>query len=326
MIRFGIIGTNIITDAFIKGASLNKDFKLNAVYSRNEDTAKSFAAKYSVKNIFTDLSEMAKSDLIDAVYIASPNSFHTPQAITFLNNKKHVLCEKAFASNENEVSQMIEAARENNVLLMEAMKITLFPSFETIKENLYKIGAVRRFFFSYCQYSSRYDKFKQGEIMNAFDPKFSNGSLMDIGIYCIHPMIHLFGAPENIKASGLLLSNGIDGEGTIIAQYHDKDGLLSYSKIANSYVPSEIQGEKGSMIIDTITTQKNIKIIYKTGEIEELSVPLIEDNMYYEATEFINLIKSGKVESSVNTLNRSLEAIKVTDEVRRQIGLVFPAD
>lgn len=326
MVRFGIVGTNWITEAFIKGASLNGDFKLNAIYSRNYEKGKEFADKYLVDNIFTDINQMAASDVIDAVYIASPNSLHAPQAITFLNNKKHVISEKAFASNEKEALSMINAAKENNVLLMEAMKITLLPGFNAIKSNLSKIGTIRRFTFSYCQYSSRYDKYKQGEILNAFDPKFSNGSLMDIGVYCIHPMIHLFGTPKNIKANGLILHNGIDGEGSLIAEYDGMDGILTYSKISNSYIPSEIQGEKGSMLINSITTQKSIKIIYNNGETEDISVPQIEDDMYYEANEFINLINKNKLESTINSLNRSLEVIRVTENVRKQIGLVFPAD
>ncbi|WP_341467137.1 hypothetical protein [Clostridium septicum] len=86
---------------------------------------------------------------------------------------------------------MIKVAKENNVVLMEAMKTTLFPNFKIIKDNLYKIGKVRRYFASFCQYSSRYDKYKSGEILNAFKPELSNGSLMDIGVYCIAPMVNL---------------------------------------------------------------------------------------------------------------------------------------
>lgn len=130
VVRFGIIGTNNITDWFLKGAFKVKNFELTAVYSRSYDKGKAFAEKYRVHNIFTNLDEMAKSDLIDAVYIASPNSCHAEQSILFLKNKKHVLCEKAFASSEADVIEMIKVARDNNVLLMEAMKTTVLPNFK----------------------------------------------------------------------------------------------------------------------------------------------------------------------------------------------------
>lgn len=326
MIRFGIIGTNFITEQFIKGASLVEDFKLNAVYSRNEEKAKEFAAKHFVENTFTNLEDMAKSDLIDAVYIASPNSLHAEQSILFLNNKKHVLCEKAIASNVVEISAMIKAAKDNNVLLMEALKSTTFPSFKALKDNLHKIGKVRRYFASYCQYSSRYDKYKEGVILNAFDPKFSNGSIMDIGIYCLYPLVHLFGEPKNIKANGILLDSGVDGQGSLIAEYEDMDGVVLYSKIANSYIPSEIQGENGSIIINSISTPSSIIIKYRNGETEDISVPQEEFNMCYETKEFIDLINNNKIESSINSLEVSLATIKIIETARKQVGVVFPAD
>ncbi|MFN1875165.1 Gfo/Idh/MocA family protein [Clostridioides difficile] len=88
---------------------------------------------------------MAKSKDIDAVYIASPNALHSKQTITCLKHKKHVLCEKSLASNLKEVKSMIKTAKDNNVLLMEAMRITCVPNFKAVKENLYKIGKIRRF-------------------------------------------------------------------------------------------------------------------------------------------------------------------------------------
>ncbi|WP_032123419.1 Gfo/Idh/MocA family protein [Clostridium amazonitimonense] len=325
-IRFGVVGTNNITEWFLNGSKNVKGFVLTAVYSRNQEKGKTFGEKYGVEQVFTDLEEMAKSDLIDAVYIASPNALHAEQTMLFLKHKKHVLCEKAFASNAKEVSKMVETARSNNVLLMEAMKTTHLPNFKVLKDNLHRIGKVRRYFGSYCQYSSRYDKYKEGVVLNAFNPELSNGALMDIGVYCIHPMINLFGMPKEIKASGVMLKSGVDGEGSAVFKYEDMDAVVIYSKIANSYLPSEIQGEDGSIIIEKINNFQKVKIILKNGLEEDLSQPHIEEDMCYELQEFVNLTKEGKVESNINSHQVSLSAMEVMDEVRRQIGLIFPAD
>lgn len=110
-----------------------EDLSLTAVYSRTEEKAKEFANKYDVHTIFTNLEEMAASDDIDAVYIASPNSHHCRQAVLFLQNKKHVLCEKPMASNAAEVKEMIEAAKQNEVLLMEADEINHHAEFRKYK-------------------------------------------------------------------------------------------------------------------------------------------------------------------------------------------------
>ncbi len=325
-VRFGIIGTNWITESFIQAASMVEEFTLAAVYSRSKEKAEAFAQKYKAEHIFTSLTEMAESDLIDAVYIASPNSLHAEQSILFLNNKKHVLTEKAFASNVKEAEAMISAAKENNVLLMEALKTTMLPNFKSIQENIHKIGKVRRAFTSYCQYSSRYDAYKERNILNAFKPEFSNRALIDIGVYCIYPMVALFGKPQSVKASSYMLESGVDGEGSIILTYEEMDIVLMYSKITNSLIPSEIQGEDGNILIDQMNTPKKIEIAYRNGEREDVSVQQKEEAMYYEAKEFIETILAGKSESTINSLDLSLAVTEVMEEVRKQTGIVFPAD
>lgn len=326
MIRFGIVGTNWITEEFIRCASLLEEFKLNAVYSRTEEKARTFAEKYQVENIFTDLEEMAGSNCIDAVYIASPNSFHVEQSILFLNHHKHVLCEKPIASNVRELEAMIAAAKKNQVLLMEAMKTTFMPNFNVIEDHLHKLGKIRRCFVSYCQYSSRYDLYKEGKPTNTFDPKFSNGSIMDIGIYCIHPVVKLFGMPKEIQASSYKLLSGVDGQGSLTLSYEEMEAVIIHSKISNSYIPCEIQGENGSMIIDKINPPTKVQIVYRNGDREDLSVPQLDEKMYYEIKEFIELIKSNRTESEVNSYSQSLRVMNIIEKARKQTGIQFPAD
>ena len=326
MINIGIVGSNFIVDRLIEGARELSGVNIAAIYSRTEERAKEFAKKHGIKYTYTNLEEMAKSDLIDAVYIASPNALHSSQTILFLNNKKHVLCEKAFASNTKEVDAMIKAAKENDVVLMEAMKTTLLPNFRVIKENIHKIGKVRKYFASYCQYSSRYDKYKAGEVLNAFKNELSNGAIMDIGVYCISPMVNLFGRPNTVKANGIMLNTGVDGEGSVVFGYDDMEGVVIYSKISNSYIPSEIQGEEGNIIIDRINGFNNVKIIYRDGREEDLSLEQKEADMCYEVEEFVKLINSGEKESKINSLKVSRDVIEVIEEARKQIGVSYPAD
>lgn len=326
MVRFGVVGTNWITERFLKAALQAEDFQLTAVYSRTEEKAKEFAGKYGVEKTFTDLQTMAASGEIDAVYIASPNSLHAEQATIFMNNQVHVLCEKPIASNAKELQKMINTAKENNVLLMEALKSTLMPNFLAVKENLSKIGQVRRYFANYCQYSSRYDAYREGTVLNAFKPEFSNGSLMDIGIYCIYPLVALFGKPEEIKATGFKLESGVDGEGSMVLKYPDMDAVIMFSKITDSSLPSEIQGEDGNLVIDRISNPEKVELHYRNGEREDLTRDQLSDTMYYEAVEFINLIQSGKTESEENSFANSMATMEILDEARRQIGVIYPAD
>lgn len=326
VVRFGIIGTNWITDQFIQEAKTHSHFELTAVYSRTEKRAKEFAEKHGIKHLFTNISEMAKSDEIDAVYIASPTSFHKEQAIICLRHKKHVLCEKPIASNPWEVKEMFAAAKENQVLLMEAMKTTMLPQFTKLQNSLDKLGRIRSYNVNFCKYSSRYDAYRQGRVLNAFKPEFSNGSLMDLGVYCIYPLVVLFGKPNNIQASAVMLDSGVDGSGTVTLKYDQFIANIYHSKISTAYSPSEIQGEEGSMLIQGASTLDRIDWIEPNGQKQLVAEKTDEREMYFELAEFIQLIQEGKIESNINSYEASLITAEIIFEARKQIGLTFPSD
>lgn len=334
-IRFGVIGTNFITDWVIAGAKQDERFELVAVCSRTQERANEFAAKYDIPYTFTSLEEMAASPLIDAVYIATPNYLHASQSILCMKHGKHVLCEKPMASNAYEVKQMIAASRQYGVTLMEAMKPTLTPNFRVLREALPKAGVIRRYFASYCQYSSRYDKFKEGIVLNAFKPELSNGAMMDIGVYTVYPMVVLFGRPNKISASGVVLSTGTDGQGAVNFEYEGMNATVLYSKIANSSLPTEIEGEDGNFMLDKINQINRVtwqaRPVASSGKgpltpVEDISAVTDKDEYYYEVAEFINLVQAGKLESEVNSHENSLITIEIIDEVRRLLGVSFLAD
>lgn len=328
--KFGIIGTNWITEKLLDAGSEIKEFELTAVYSRTEEKAGEFASKYGVSRVFTNLEEMAQSDEIEAVYIASPNSLHAEQSILFLKNGKAVLCEKPSTSNASELEEVIRVAKENGVLYMEAMKIPFIPSYNVLKENMHRIGKVRKIIAGYCQYSSRYEDYQKGDIKNAFRPEFSNGALMDIGVYPLFFTISLFGFPSNIKADGMILENGkgIDAYGTLNLFYEEKDAVIMFSKIYNSYIPTEIIGEDGAFLIEHPSEMEKVYYIDRKNDNRktELTVSRKKNSMYYELRHFIDLFLDGKIESPINSWNLTLQVRKLMDEARSQIGIVFPAD
>ncbi len=309
--RFGIIGTNWITDRMIKAAIDLPAFSIGAIYSRTEETGKAFADKYDVEHVYTDLAAMYQSGTIDAVYIASPNAFHVEQSILAMEHGIHVLCEKPAATTAEEFDRVIEASHKYGVTFMEAMKSTVTPTFLNVKKNLEKIGPLRRFVFHYNQYSSRYDKYKEGIIENAFKPELGNGAKTDLGVYCIAPIVHLVGEPATVLKNHHLLSTGAEGQGSMIFNYHGFEALVMYSKISDSYLPSEIQGELGVIEIDRISDPKTAILKYRDGSTEDLSVEHQFDTMYYELKEFIDCVSDRKLESSINTHDLSRTVVKL---------------
>lgn len=322
--KLGVVGTGWIVKDFINAIKDIDEVEVYGVYSRTFEKGSEFAKDNNVKYVFTDYDEMLKN--IDIIYIASPNSLHFEYAKKAMLNNVHTICEKPITSNEGELLELVEISKQNNITLMEAMMSMSMPSYKSIKDNLHKVGKIRKVIFNFCQYSSKYDAYLKGETPNIFNPKFSTGALMDIGIYCVYPAIDMFGVPNKIQSSATYMTTGIDGSGMSIFSYDDFDVSLVYSKINNSYMKSEIMGEKGSIVIDFMSKPSHIELYKNNGDKEVLYECLEKHNMYYESREFINAIQNKSVETNTNPHKLSIDVIKVLDEIRRNIGVKFDAD
>lgn len=321
--KLGIVGTNFISDWLMSAAANVPEVKVQAVYSRKQDTGEAFANKHHIPDIFTNYESFLASD-IDAVYIATPTYAHCAQTIEALGHKKHVLCEKILAVNEGEARRMFACADMNQVVLLEAMRPDFDPAYKLAEKYLPRIGRLRRASVEYCQYSSRYDKFRQGELPNAFNPELSNAAIMDIGVYCIHTLIRLFGKPKGVKAFSTKLNNGFEGGGIVLMQYEDMTAEAVYSKITESVHPSIFLGEEGSILVHGISKPQAIELVYKNGEREEISYVPAENNMVYEVQEFVRLVNEKCVHHPY--ISYSIDTLSVADEARKQNGIVFQAD
>ncbi len=326
MVRFGIVGTGKITEEFVSSVRVTGVAKSTAVYSRSAETGMAYAARHGIDHAFASLEAMLDSGTVDAVYIASPNALHAPQATICLERGFPVLVEKPAASNVRELDAVLALSAQKGVAYMEALKSTLVPAFDAVRAHLPKLGRIRHYFSSFCQYSSRYDAFLAGEYRTTFDPALSNGSLMDIGVYCLYPAIHLFGAPRSIQAMAQRLSTGVDGGGSLILDYGDMDAVIVHSKNSSSWLPTEIQGEAATLRINKISQPKTVEILFRDGWVEEIPVEMPEPFMCYEIREFVKLVEAGRTQSDINTHALSREVLRVMDEARRQTGIVYPAD
>lgn len=322
--KFGTIGTSWITDSFIDAAKEANEFTLVAVYSRSEDKAKQFAAKHDVNHVFTDLQQMTVSSEIECVYIASPNSLHAEQAILFLKHKKNVICEKPIFSNTKELREAHRIAEENNVYLFEAMRNIHSPNYNRLKGNIREIGKVRSMLLQHIKYSSRYDNYLQGETPNIFSADFSGGALVDLGIYPLYIVAALFGKPQRVSYYPVMLQSGVDGNGTLVLVYAEFTCTIVCSKISNSYNPCEIHGEKGTLLFGdtgTITDQALIKT--HSEEKVSLETELNDDDMVFEINNFTRIMMTRSNQEYKDLKELSYLVLSITEEARRQSGIVF---
>ena len=312
-VRFLVIGTNFISDNFGRAADKVDIAEISAVYSRKLDTGKTFAAKYGIKKVYNSLDEALLDSEIDAVYVASPTFMHKEHTEKSLRSGKHVLCEKSIALNSSELSEMIRVAREEDRVLLEAMRPAFDPALSVIKSAIAKIGRVRRASLEYCQYSSRYDKFKAGIVENAFNPDIGNSALSDIGVYPLWFAIELFGYPCSIKSQKIYLENGFLGMGVSSLNYVDKLVTVTYSKITESTTPSVIEGEAGSVIIDRVSPTSRIYLKLRGKEAELLDYKPSENNMIYEIDAFARMVR-GEIDF-LPYLKKTEMVMKAEDEI-----------
>lgn len=332
MIRFAITGTGRISDWILKGAIQDNRFKAVAVCSRSMESARSFISRHPEAFgedalAFDSFEQMLACPQVDAVYIGTPNSTHCPLTVQALAAGKHVLCEKPLACNLSEAEAMADAARRSGRVLMEAMISTLNPNFLKAREALREIGTVRHYNSAYCQYSTKYDALKQGTVANSFDPRMGGGALPDVGVYTTFPLVALFGKPEKVSVQHVMIDTPeveVEVQGSVQLSYPGMTASLVYSKAVDSRMPTEITGEGGIITLDEIHICRKAEFEphgtpssgrgTKAGR-RLLSQGLDHDEYYYEFKEFIDVIESGRNESSINSLQVSLDNRALMDEI-----------
>ncbi len=326
MIRLATIGTSWITASFIGGADIAEGFELTAVYSRTIDRGEEFLKEIGkTATVYTDIEELAKSDKVDAVYIASPNSLHFEQAMLMVKNKKHVIVEKPIVITEEEFLQLMDAAHENNVIAMEAYIPIHLPARKLLKENIGRLGRIQNSRFQFCQHSSKYKDYLRGENPNIFNPEFATGTLMDLGIYCVYPAIDLYGLPDSVYTTATFLDNGSDCAVNSIFKYSDHIVNVVSSKICQSDTPSEIMGDCGKIDIGLVSKYENM-ILYADDKEERLTGVMTKpEYMSYEAKDFYRYITNPEeTKEEYSEMNRIAHAVcSVMEMMRLQSGIKF---
>ena len=329
MVRFGIVGTGRISDWVMKGAQQDSRIKVTAVCSRSVESAEAFVKRHPLAEgakIYTAVEDMAADPEVDAIYIGTPNQTHCEYTLKCLDAGKHVLCEKPLAINAEEGRRMAAKARGKGLLLMEAMVSTLNPNFVEAASHIVEIAPVRQYSSYFCQYSSKYEALKQGEVATAFKPGTA-GALRDVGVYTLFPLVSLFGRPSEVRGElrTIETSEGAsDVCGTAYIKYDEMDATLTWSKTYDSFQPTEIAGEKGNLILDEIHIARRAEIIPHatptSGQGPKPGRTLISEGLpfneyYYEFKEFADLIENGQTESAANSLETSVIVLEIIDQI-----------
>lgn len=314
MIRFCTIGTSEITTRFVEAVRVVEGARVEGVYSRDAARAADAATRLGGNAVSGDLDEVLASGAFDAVYIASPNAVHGEQVGRAIDLGLHVLVEKPAVTTAAEWSDLVIRAQSRGVVLLEAMRTEYDPGIAFVREILPRLGVLRSASLRYQSRSSRYDLVLAGERVNMFDPELAGGALNDLGVYCLHAMVSLFGVPEGIVAASVPVASGVDGAGQIIARYPGLVVGLEYSKITTTTLPSEIQGEDATLVVDHIASPRELTLVHRDGTAEKLSVDAPQHALTAEVERFVALVESG-ADAAVDQ-GRTYETLRLIEDVR----------
>ena len=316
---FGIIGTNFISDWFVSALPY-ADARPTAVYSRKRETGDAFAKKHGIENIFLGYEAMARNPLVDAVYVSTPHPFHLPVARLFLENGKSVLCEKPLTVNAEQARELASIAKKNGVFLMEAMWSRFLPA---VKEAVSlaksgEIGEIRSISADFCY------PLAKGEDDKLLLDYMAGGSLLDVGIYCLHFADMVLGRhPDKIFATGRV-KNGVDMSADILLSYPSGasarlSSAMDHSKDSSGY----IYGSEGSIFMPNFYKAREF-YVYKGDEVRHISLPPIGEGFEEEIIEVGKCIKEGKAESDSLPLSVSIEILELSDTIRKTLGVIYP--
>jgi predicted dehydrogenase len=322
-VRWAILGAGQIANQFASDIKSVENADLVAVASRDPERAKVFANRYGIPYAFT-YDELYRSNLVDAVYVATTHNFHYEQSLACMQHGKAVLCEKPITINDTEFKKLAVFANEKQVFLMEAIWTYFLPALKKAKEwiaegRIGSINIIQADFSFLAEYNP---------LSRLFNPMMAGGALLDVGIYPIAFSLYFMNRkPDNMKVSAIFGDTKVDEFIGMIFNYGDVSALLFSSLRFNSLNKGIITGDKGSIEIPDFYKAVSAQLYDADHQLVDSYTDHRTTLGYnYEIQEVTDCILNGSRESKIVTHTRSNELQEIMTDVRRQINLKYPME
>ncbi|SEJ64446.1 Predicted dehydrogenase [Demequina mangrovi] len=317
-VRWGILGAGGIAHKLADAVSSHTASEVVAVGSRDQSRAQAFADEMGIPKAYGSYEDLVADPDIDVVYVATPHSRHHIDATLAIEAGKHVLCEKAFTQNAAQAREVVAAARAKDVFLMEAMWTRHLPHVHALREAIARgeIGDVISVQADHGQALTHVERM--------WNPELAGGALLDLGVYPIAFAHDILGVPDKITATARLRETGVDGQTSMIFDYAHAQASLTTTMEVRTPNMALIGGTEGRIEVhDTFYTPTSFTLTRNDGT-EMFFDGDVPNGFQYEAAEVARRIHAGDKESALLTLDQSLEIMDIMDEVRAQIGLIYP--
>ena len=318
-VGWGILGLGNIAHKFASDLLLVNNTELVAVASSDFKRAKVFSEKYESKRFYDGYSQLLEDDEVEIIYIASLHPQHAKLSIAAMEKGKAVLCEKPFAMNLQEVTEMIRVAKKNNTLLMEALWTAFLPHFQYVKnsienKNFGKVIHLEADFGFKSTHSVESRVLKK---------ELGGGSLLDIGIYPVFLALSTLGIPKSIESTATFFTNGADSSCEMIFNYDNAKAILKSTFLKETPTEAIFTCEYGVIKINTRFHQPTTITLEQNGIEEHLDFSAETFGYNFEIEHFNQLLRDNKKESELMSFSFSKDLIATLDLIRKKINLNY---
>ncbi len=317
MIRWGIIGTGLISSAFAADLEFTDSGTVAAVGSRRRETAEAFGERFGAPNRHDSYEALVADPEVDVIYVGTPHPMHRDDAMLALRAGKPVLVEKAFAMNAAEAEDLVATAREAGLFLMEAMWTRFLPHILEIR-RLLREGALGEIVTVTADHGQWFAEDREHRL---FAPELGGGALLDLGVYPVSFASMVLGMPERIVAIGDPAFTGVDAQTSMLFGYASgAQALLTCTLRAKSPTRAAIVGTEARIEIEGDFYAPNaFTLIPRDGEPQRFEPPHEGRGMLYEADEVARCLGEGLLESPAMPLDETVAIMRTMDAVLAQV-------
>lgn len=321
--NIAILGAGHIAAKMAATLQQMPDVNCYAVAARELIRAQAFAKEWGFKQAYGSYEELVMDPQVDLVYIATPHSHHYEHARLCLLNGKAALCEKAFTANARQAEELLQLAHEHNVFITEAIWTRYMPFSATIRELAFS-GIIGRPYMLTA--SLGYPIAHKERIAN---PELAGGALLDLGVYPINFARMVFGTDiASIQSQCTKNDKGVDMQESISFRYSDgKMAVLQATAFCANDRQGIISGDKGYLVVDNINNPQQAAVYNADHQLMKIyDCPPQISGYEYEVEASLIALRKGKLECAAMPHAETLAVMQLLDQLRREWGVVFPAD